>query len=107
MATKSCQKKQRNVTKKAWRTTKSFSRRKKQKVSECLRVIEKVFIENEHSGEEKHQKWQYACNLYNNLSKEKKDKRCEYAHQNIETFPKKKKIRSVNMIANDIEIILK
>ena len=55
----------------------------------------------------KHQKRHYACNLYNNLSKEKKDKRCKYARKNIETFPKKKKIRSVNMIANDIEIILK
>ena len=83
----------------------------KKKKTESVKMLtsdtESFVIENEHSGEEKHQKCQYAYNLYNNLSKEKKDKRCEYGRKNIETFPKNKKIRSINMIANNIEIILK
>ena len=56
---------------------------------------------------ENSEKCQYARSLYNNFSEVKKDKRQEYGNEKYKTFPKKKKRKIVNMLANDIEIFLK
>ena len=61
----------------------------------------------ENELREKEKKHQYPRNLFNNLSKEKKTYTVNMHVENTVIFPKKKKIKTGNMFANDIKIFLK
>lgn len=55
-------------------------------------------MEKEISKKEK--KCQYACNLFNNVFKEKQTDAVNMRVKNTATFPKKKKRKSVNVPVN-------
>ena len=62
-------------------------------------------MKNKYYKKKKEKLQKEACERYQNLSEEEKDKKGQYARErDMEAFLKKKKKRSVSMVVKDIRI---
>lgn len=78
---------------------------KKEKYRQCEYTCfqyKKLFIENEHSEEEKNRKRQSFSKKYRTLSEEKKHKKCEYALEKNRGLFKEQKEKKASICTRNI-----